>query len=272
MPLDYSLLGKPINVMESLQALGQSQDSARILQEREDQMAKQQRFQSDLGGAINPTTGAVDGSAARLAYLNNGDAEGAIKFGQQQQTDFAAQRKKTAEPFAQAAWDVLQRDPAEQSAAWDQYVDQFALQYPAAAQFKGQYTPEIAKAFLAEVGLLDDYMKDTAPKATVIPQGGAIGFVQNGRRIDSESGQEQLPQQPTNGPPSAAPGTVNAITPQEARSVIQSLGKAGYDAWAQKNGIVVQGQGQSQPQSKKLSNGTTAYLVNGAWYDNPEGR
>lgn len=27
-----------------------------------------------------------------------------------------------------------------------------------------------------------------------------------------------------------------------------------------------------KPRSKRLSNGTTAYFVNGAWYDNPEGR
>lgn len=207
MPLDYSLAGRPVNVMESLQALGQSQDRARLLQERGDQMARQSKFQHDLGGAINLSTGQVDNSAARLAYLNAGDAEGAMKLGQTQSADFAARRKQTAEPFAQAAWDVLQRDPSEQAGAWDQYVDQFAQVHPEAAQFKGQYSPELAKAFLAETGHLDDYMKENAPKATVIPDGGTIGFVQNGRRIDVDSGQSQQGQPsqiPTPPPPPQA--------------------------------------------------------------------
>jgi hypothetical protein len=199
MPLDYSLLGKPVNVMESLQALGAAQDRTRALQERESQMAKQQQFEQQLSGSINPRTGAIDGSAARLAYLNNGDAEGAMKFTQGQNEDFAARRKAAAEPFAMAAFDVLQQPAEQQAAAWDQYVDQFARDHPEAAQFKGQYSPELAKAFLAETGHLDDFMKETAPKATVIPQGGEIGFVQNGRRVDVA--REQAPA--TQAPPQA---------------------------------------------------------------------
>jgi hypothetical protein len=175
MPIDWNLAPKPVNVLESLQALGQSQDRARLVQEREAQMQQQQaeksrllQFNQQLGATINPQTGAVDSTAARMAYLGAGDPQGAIKFGRDQQTDFAAGRKAQAEPFAMAAWDVLQHPPEQQGQAWDAYVDQFAQQHPETAQqimqFKGQYSPELAKAFLAETGHLDDFMKDQKPE------------------------------------------------------------------------------------------------------------
>jgi hypothetical protein len=261
MPVDYNLLSKPINVMESLQMLGAGQERARTEQAHKTEMDKQKQFQASLRSAINPQTGEVDTAAARLAYLNNGDAEGAMKF---QQGDFATRRKAVAEPYAQAAWDVLQRDPEQQAAAWDQYVDQFSQQHPEAAQFKGKFTPELAKAFLAETGHLDEFMRETAPKATVIPQGGEIGFVQNGRRVDVPN--EQVSQ---SGPPDAAPGTQNTITAEEALRVIKSMGRAGFDKWAQKNGVTVEGQA---PPSKRGSDGQTYYNINGKWFNNPEGR
>jgi hypothetical protein len=263
MTVDYNLLGKPINVMESLQMLGAGQERARTEQARQTEMDKQQQFQESLRGAINPQTGEVDTNAARLAYLNKGDVEGAMKF---QQGDFATRRKAIAEPYAQAAWDVLQRNPEQQASAWDQYVDQFSQQHPEAAQFKGKFTPELAKAFLAETGHLDEFMRETAPKATVIPQGGEIGFVQNGRRVDIPN--EQI-SQPSAGPPNAAPGTQNTITAAEAQSVIKSIGRAGFDKWAQKNGVTVEGQG---PPSKRGSDGQMYYNINGKWFNNPEGR
>jgi hypothetical protein len=200
MPIDYSLLGRPVNVMESLQLLGQAQGNARELQQQQDEQSRQSQFRHDLTGAINPQTGAVDSSAARLAYLGAGDPEGAIKFGASQTADFASHRKQVAEPYAQAAWDVLQRPPEQQAAIWDQYVDHFAQQHPEAAQFKGKFTPELARGFLAETGHLDDFIKETAPKATVIPQGGEIGFIQGGRRIDtapSAVSSQQIPPPPS---------------------------------------------------------------------------
>ena len=56
------------------------------------------------------------------------------------------------------------------------------------------------------------------------------------------------------------------ISPEEADVVRQSLGpngQAAFDGWARENGVRI---------GKRLSNGQSAYFVNGRWYDNPEGR
>ena len=67
MPLDYGLLGRPVNVMESLQVLGQSQERAKQQQAQESEMQRNALFQQQLGGAIDPMTGNVNAGAARLA-------------------------------------------------------------------------------------------------------------------------------------------------------------------------------------------------------------
>ena len=195
MPLDYGLLGRPVNVMESLQALGQSQECAKQQQVQELKLKREELFQQQLGGAIDPMTGNVNASAARLAYMNAGNAEGALKFGRDQQTDFANRRKATAEPFAMAAWDVLQKPPEEQAMAWDAYVDQFAQQHgEAAMQFKGQFSPELAKAFLAETGHLDDFMKDQKPEFRNVAYGDTVVDMRGAR----DGGQPRVVIKPNN--------------------------------------------------------------------------
>lgn len=202
MAVNWGLLGQPVNVLESLQVLGASQDRARLEQEREAdrqnalmKAAQEQQFQQQLGGAINPQTGQIDSAAARMAYLNKGDAVGAIQFGRDQTTDFATRRKQVAEPFAQAAMETLNLPDDQIAAAVSGYLDEFERVNPDAGQFR-QVTlrppaeiRQFLKGILAETGYLDDYMKANEPKSMVIPDGGEIGFVQNGRRIDEPPAQ-----------------------------------------------------------------------------------
>lgn len=167
-------MGQPVNVMQSLQLLGASQDRARQQQQMEAQeqarlaeAARQAQFQQQLGGAIDPVTGNVNSQAARLAYINSGNAEGALKFGRDQQTDFASRRKQAAEPVAMAAMEILKLPPESQHQAFLGYIDQFSQSNPDAGQFRNiapEQLPQFLKGLLAETGYLDDFMKANEPK------------------------------------------------------------------------------------------------------------
>jgi len=71
-------------------------------------------------------------------------------------------------------------------------------------------------------------------------------------------------------PPATDPAEIErfvASFPREAQPAIRA--KIAEGALGDVPGGSPVGQG---PRSKRLANGTTAYFVNGAWYDNPEGR
>ena len=186
MSVNWGLLGQPVNVLESLQLLGKSQDNAReqqkslqVEQLRLANLAKEQQFQQRLGGAINPQTGQIDSAAARMAYIGAGNAEGAIKFGRDQTTDFAARRKQVAEPFAQAAMDVLNLPDDQIAGAVSGYLDEFERANPDAGQFR-QVTlrppgeiRQFLKGLLAETGYLDDFRKANEPKEFNVGPGDA---------------------------------------------------------------------------------------------------
>lgn len=167
MAVDWRLAGQPVNVMESLMVLGQAQDRAAQQQQAQAEAARQAQFQQQLGSAIDPATGNVNASAARLAYINSGNAEGALKFGRDQQTDFANRRKQAAEPVAMAAMEILRLPPEQQAQAFNGYIDQFSQSNPDAEQFRNippAQLPQFLKGLLAETGYLDDFMKANEPK------------------------------------------------------------------------------------------------------------
>lgn len=57
-------------------------------------------------------------------------------------------------------------------------------------------------------------------------------------------------------------GLPNMLTPEQYKAVVNAKGQEATDAWAKKHNMAI----------GKTVNGQQYYLVNGKWYDNPEGR
>lgn len=123
-------------------------------------------------------------------------------------------------------------------------------------------------------GLTPDEIKAGARKAFDAKADPFTNLVVGGNSV---FGPQSLVAQSLGGAPSVAPqqpGWFDAFTPEEI-AVMQR--EAGRRQAAQGNvnipsGSPLQKPGRQEPPSKKLSNGQTAWLINGEWYDNPEGR
>lgn len=123
-------------------------------------------------------------------------------------------------------------------------------------------------------GLTPDEIKAGARKAFDAKADPFTSLVVGGNSV---FGPQSLVAQSLGGAPSVAPqqpGWFDAFTPEEI-AVMQR--EAGRRQAAQGNvnipsGSPLQKPGRQEPPSKKLSNGQTAWLINGEWYDNPEGR
>lgn len=163
MAVDFGLLGNPVNPLQVLQslAMGQQQVQQRAQAEQEAQQRQQQQ--------------------------------------QMQQRQFALQERKLQvdtqkqgmDSYAEAIQDVLRRPENERPATWDAYVDQFvAMGQPEAAQLKGRYSEQAARAMLAQAGKLSDFNKASEVDYQVIPMGGKLQGFQYGQPL---GGGQQAP-------------------------------------------------------------------------------
>lgn len=88
-----------------------------------------------------------------------------------------------------------------------------------------------------------------------------------GAALGQPSQPQAAPASPEQGAALLARGAqTGVLSPEEWQTITSAFGPNGQqaaDAWRQKNGVAI---------GKQLSNGQTAYLVSGKWYDNPEGR
>ncbi len=163
--INWSLAAQPINPLQALQAFGMAQQ-----QQQAQAQAEQERAQREREFSLRE----------RQAALQE------RKF-----TD--GQRNAALGQVAQAAQDVLRRPEGERAAVWDSYMDQFAQTDPSAAQFKGKYSEQAARAILAKTGDLEKFNKAGEVDYQVIPQGGRLQGFQFGRPLGG--GQQAAPSQ-----------------------------------------------------------------------------
>jgi len=184
----------------------------------------------------------------------------------------------TMDAIAQQAFTILQQPPEQQGPMLQQALGALQAQGLDTSQFALTGDPAgDLRAALAMTGKLEAWEKFAQPNYTPIGEAGLAGFqfgvpIQQGgqpQNFGVQGGQPQsAPQQQAN--PQVTQILRNStasrlITPEEAQIVQAELGpngQAAFQGWLQQNGVVI---------GKQL-NGQTFYLVNGKWYDNPEGR
>lgn len=174
MEVDFGLLGNPVNPLQVLQSLAMGQQQVQQRQQMEQQQADRQR---------------------ELA-LREG------QFGLQQRKLQNDTQKMGLDSYAEAIQDVLRRPEQERAATWDAYVDQFvAMGQPEAAQLKGRYSEQSARAMLAQAGKLTDFNKASEVDYQVIPQGGTLQGFQFGQPLaGGPAAPQQMAPQQSQGP------------------------------------------------------------------------
>lgn len=158
--------------------------------------------------------------------------------------------------------------------AFDQLATQMGPQFQS---YIGRFNER--DAILAQAGqltaLMEQERKDATPSIGFVPDG-ASAYAKNAsgeQVLQALNGQQPQQQAPQGGGQSDSPPPENPdpqsgrtiATMEQVAQVTQAFGgdQAKAQAYLQRNNIIV---------GKRLSNGQTAYLVNGQWFDNPEGR
>lgn len=237
------------------------------LQEREQGRAAAQQKQAAAQRQSQLQAAAAQGDPKALAELAGIDLDAWSKIGTAEKQAL----EKRVDYIGQAALRVSQLPAEQRAAAWDSYIAQGAQTFPDLAQYQGKYSPDALNAALAQAGQVKTFLELEKPDYRVIPEGGALVDVGNPRAVSAYSG---APQQPPQTAPQV-PANVTAIiesasergmmTPEEAETVKAGLGangQAAFNGWLTNQGIKI----------AKTVNGQNFYLVNGKWYDNPEGR
>lgn len=246
------------------------------------QQGREQRVSQETDKALAAYAANPDDPAS-VSGLARYNPRLAIQIGQDQRSRAEATKKAEAEQLAagtkvigNAALQVSLLPPEQQAQAWDQQIDMLAGQYPGVAQYKGQYSPERLQSVLAQAGLSQQAIDNGRPQITATQPGGSY-VVQNkaGQIFDPQTNQWATlggqPQAPAQQQAGAEPQILQQaqqsrlITPEDAQRVQASLGPNGgqqFQQWMQSHGIAI---------GKQVGN-QTYFLVNGEWYDNPEGR
>lgn len=169
MAVDFGLLGNPVNPLQVLQSLALGQQQVQQRQQMEEERANKQR---------------------ELALREQ-------QFGLQQRKLQADTRKTGLEGYAEAIQDVLRRPENERASTWDAYVDQFvAMGQPEAAQLKGRYSEQAARAMLAQAGKLSDFNKDAEVKYVPVAAGGKLQGFQYGQPLGGGQAPQSTGPQP----------------------------------------------------------------------------
>lgn len=156
MAVDFGLLGNPVNPLQVLQSLALGQQQVHQRQQMEEERASRQR---------------------EMALREQ-------QFGLQQQKLRSETQKMGLDSYAEAIQDVLRRPENERASTWDAYVDQFvAMGQPEAAQLRGRYSEQTARAMLAQAGKLSEFNKASEVDYQVIPQGGKLQGFQFGQPL-----------------------------------------------------------------------------------------
>jgi hypothetical protein len=119
---------------------------------------------------------------------------------------------------------------------------------------------------IGETRDIEKLIDSTTPKIITPPAGGTVyeiappspyGGATQSRVIGGETPPETV---------LATAQEAGVISPEDSarmRAALGPNGQAEFERWKKQNNVV---------EGKRLSNGQMAYLVNGQWYDNPEGR
>ena len=256
------------------------------------QQGKQQRAQSETQNAL-----------AALAQDPNADINALAKYNpqlvMQVNQQRAAQQQKaqqaqvmgdalTGNPQAQrqvAYFDTdlylkLQGQEREQAkeglkavsrlAAWADTPEKFDAAVrklgPDGAEYIGRFADR--EVIMAQADNLRQFMEDQKPDIGVIPGGAAVyGKNAAGASIASDYGTPiNGPQASPQAPPQQGGGqSATYATPDQVATLKASMGEQGAMEYLQSRGIAA-------PEDIKSVNGQEYFLVNGQWFDNPEGR
>lgn len=224
MAVDFGLLGNPVNPLQVLQSLALGQQQVQQRQQMEEERAGRQR---------------------EMALREQ-------QFGLQQQKLRSETQKMGLDSYAEAIQDVLRRPENERASTWDAYVDQFvAMGQPEAAQLRGRYSEQTARAMLAQAGKLSEFNKVNDPKLNITGTGNGSYVVQRGNQLlDPNSGQW------IDYGANAAPVGQMTATPQQGGKTIdkfgadamrKSMGPQAFEQWKQRHGITETGGADAPP-------------------------
>lgn len=238
---------------------GFAQSRARREREEKKQAIEDQRKEKQRQAQVTGNALTGRGPREAVAYF---DPDMYLKL----QGNDRTQAKESLQMIGQA----LQR--ADTPQAFDQLAAQMGPEFQS---YIGRFNER--DAILAQAGqltaLMDQEREDSAPSIGYVPADAqAYAKNQAGENVLKALNGQQ-PQSPQGGgqggaPPPENPNPQNGptmATPEQVAQVTQAFGgdQAKTQAYLQRNNIIVQ---------KQLSNGQMGYLVNGEWYDNPEGR
>jgi hypothetical protein len=199
------------------------------------EMKRQEGERGALAGLVNGKEGALGELATynpQMAYQAKQQQDEQAAKQQQQQQKMLMEGKKAV---GQAALQIAQLPEPQRAQAWDQAIDYLAGQgWDGLLQYKGKYNPQSLMGVISEAGLANELRTATQPSYQVIPEGGTLVDTRNPAAL-SQFGQ-----------PPATPQPPAPQTPQ---------------------GSPLQG----APNSKVIGD-RQFWLINGEWYDNPEGR
>jgi hypothetical protein len=229
-------------------------------------------------------TRAAAGDPAALAELAGIDTNAWRGLNSDQQ---AAEARNT-QIIGQAAQYIATLPPEARAAAWDEQVGILSQTNPALGQYRGQYSEATLQAVIARAGAFDEFYRRSQPDTFNITAGGSVF----GRDASGNVFPIVVPNY--NGAPAGAPapqaggqGGVPSGSPLSQPAPQQTRQSPIFDAgqWREyqrampgslpaiverDRPVIVNSQGV-QVQTDVI-NGQIAYLVNGIWYDNPEGQ
>tara|TARA_R110000772_G_scaffold89304_2_gene185104 strand:+ start:1753 stop:2613 length:861 start_codon:yes stop_codon:yes gene_type:complete len=200
------------------------------------------------------TSAAGQGDSAALLELWGVDPETAMRLDDRQ----VEAATRGFEFIAQGAlWiDSLPED--QRAAAWDDTIAQGVQQgYDQLAQYSGQYSEQALQGVVARAGQTQQLITRRDPRYTAIPQGGTLVNTRSPQAVQEfQDGSQQGGDAFT-----AGQWQVNqdAHTPEQ------------FAQWVEQNRPALTNSQGVSVQTDVL-NGQVAYLVNGVWYDNPEGQ
>ena len=113
---------------------------------------------------------AAGGDPAAMARLAGVDFDAWRGLSSDQRAAHAAQ----ADVVSNVAQYVSTLPENERSAAWDQQIGQIAQRYPGAAEYRGQYSPELLQSTINEAGDFKSFYEMTRPDTFNIAAGGSV--------------------------------------------------------------------------------------------------
>lgn len=213
-------------------ALGTGMQMGQDLRMRQDQEAAR-RAQAEKEAAAQASEArkaqlrqqAAGGDQNALLELYGVDTDTAMKLDDR--------TKKTAidgiKYISNAAFQIATLPENQRAAAWDQYVEQGAAQFPGLMQYKGKYSPEALNSIVSQAGEMKEFQTFQQPKYIPYGEGGMQGF-QFGQPI--AGGNMQSPQQQA---PAQTGGGGSDFTFEQYQGAVNGLGAQGAAQWAQKN-------------------------------------